>query len=102
MGRLTAIEPRDADTLNNLGLVYADKGEWDRAIEMYERSLEISERVGDVHGMAVTWNNLGEAYRALGQVDKARDCWERALAVFERLGASKAEDVRGWLAELEG
>ncbi len=53
-----ANEQGEAASFNNLGNVYQQKGEWDRAIEYYEKDLEISERVGDVHGMAqpgATW-----------------------------------------------
>ena len=78
--------------LGNLGLVYADKGEWERAIEMYERSLEIEERVGDVHGMAQTWGNLGLLYESQGDRERAAKYLAQAYLVFDRLGA--APDAR--------
>jgi hypothetical protein len=39
-----------AKTWVNPGAVYRQKGEWDRAIEMYERSRETFERMEDAHG----------------------------------------------------
>ena len=34
-------------TYNNLGSVYQDKGEWDKAIEYFQRCIKILERIGD-------------------------------------------------------
>ncbi len=54
-----------------MSLIYADKGEWDKAIDFYQHSLEIKERLGDIHGMAQTFGNLGHLHRALGDTDQA-------------------------------
>jgi len=75
---------------NNLGLVYADKGEWDKAIEFYEKSLETYEKVGDVHGMAQTYGNLGIVYFQKGEWDKAIEFYEKSLETKEKVG-----DVHG-------
>ena len=71
---------------NDLGLLYQDKGEWDKAIEYYQRSLAIKEKVGDEHGMSTTFNNLGEVYRVKGEWDKAIEYFERDLAICEKVG----------------
>ena len=79
-----------AQTYNNLGLICARKGEWDRAVEFYERDLEISGLVGDRHGMARTWGNLGAVYLRKGDWGRAVELYRRSLEVLEQLG-----DVRG-------
>jgi len=66
--------------------VYQDKGEWDRAIEFYERSLAIVEKVGDEHGMSTTLNNLGSVYQDKGEWDRAIEFYERSLAIVEKVG----------------
>jgi tetratricopeptide (TPR) repeat protein len=71
---------------NDLGLLYRDKGEWERAIEYYERSLAIKEKVGDEHGMATTFNNLGEVYRVKGEWDRAIEYYEKDLAICKKVG----------------
>ncbi|MEW5718250.1 MAG: tetratricopeptide repeat protein [Chloroflexota bacterium] len=71
---------------SNLGLVYADKGEWDKAIEFYQKSLATMEHVGDVHGMAQTWGNLGTAYAKKGEWDKAIEFYQKSLATKEQVG----------------
>jgi tetratricopeptide (TPR) repeat protein len=69
-----------------LGMVYKDKGEWERAIEYYERSLAIKEKVGDEHGMAPALNNLGSVYKAKGEWERAIEYFERSLAIWEKVG----------------
>jgi tetratricopeptide (TPR) repeat protein len=71
---------------NDLGLLYQDKGEWERAIEYYERSLAIDEKVGDEHGMAPTLNNLGSVYQVKGEWERAIEYYERSLLICEKVG----------------
>ncbi|TEU16717.1 MAG: tetratricopeptide repeat protein, partial [Anaerolineales bacterium] len=71
---------------NDLGSLYQDKGEWERAIEYYERSLAIDEKVGDEHGMSPTLNNLGSVYRDKGEWERAIEYYERSLAIDEKVG----------------
>jgi tetratricopeptide (TPR) repeat protein len=79
-----------AQTWGNLGNVYAQQGKWDRAIAMYEQSLETCERLGDVHGMAQTWGNLGNVYAQQGKWDRAIAMYQKDLEISERVG-----DVHG-------
>jgi len=71
---------------NDLGSLYKAMGEWERAIEYYERSLTIKDKVGDEHGMAVTFNNLGLLYQDRGEWERAIGYYERSLAIDERVG----------------
>ncbi|MBV7326933.1 tetratricopeptide repeat protein [Chloroflexi bacterium TSY] len=74
--------------LNNLGLVYKNKGEWEKAIDYHERSLAIDEQMGDTHGMGQTLGNLGIVYDLQGKWEKAIDYHERSLAISEQVGDS--------------
>jgi tetratricopeptide (TPR) repeat protein len=71
---------------NDLGLLYYDKGERDKAIKYLQRSLAIKEKVGDEYGMSTTFNNLGLVYKAKGEWDKAIDYFQRSLAIREKVG----------------
>ena len=69
-----------------LGQLYQAKGEWDRAIEYYEHSLALREKVGDEYGMAPTFYGLGLVYQDKGKLDKAIEYYERGLAIVEKMG----------------
>ena len=54
-------------TLNNLGLIYVNLGQYDQAISDYTRTIEINPR------NAMAYNNRGLSYAQKGQYDRA---WE--------------------------
>ena len=69
-----------------LGQLYQAKQEWDQAIEHYEHSLALREKVGDEYGMAPTFYGLGLVYQDKGKLDKAIEYYERGLAIVEKMG----------------
>ena len=75
-----------SEVLGEAGLAYQDKGEEKRAIEYYQHSLAIKEKVGDEHGMATTFNKLGTVYQDKGEWDKAIEYYQRSLAIVEKVG----------------
>ncbi|MBU7045911.1 MAG: tetratricopeptide repeat protein [Theionarchaea archaeon] len=75
-----------ADIYFCLGSIVDDLGEWDTAIDYYEKSLEIKEKIGHIHGISQTYNNLGLVYAHKGQWDTAIDYYEKSLEIFENLG----------------
>ena len=72
--------------LNNLGLAYANLGKYQQAIDYYERTLAISQDIGDKRSECNRLGNLGNAYANLGQYQQAIDYYERAKAIFDVLG----------------
>jgi tetratricopeptide (TPR) repeat protein len=72
-----------AITINNMGGAYSYKGQYDRAIELYERALRIQEAtLGEMHAStAGTISSMGTAYGEKGQYDRATALTERALHI---------------------
>ena len=62
------------------------RGELDRAVEMYEKSLAINEALGRQEGMASDYGNLGIVYQTRGELDRAVEMYEKSLAINEALG----------------
>ncbi|NMF81930.1 tetratricopeptide repeat protein [Nodosilinea sp. P-1105] len=81
----------EAQTLNNLGLVYSDQGRWAEAIELYEQSLAVKRELGDRHGEAQTLGNLGNVYSDQGRWAEAIELYEQSLAVKRELGDRHGE-----------
>ena len=71
--------------------VYQAQGDYEKALEYYEKDLEISERtLGSDHpSTATTYNNMAGVYKEQGEYEKALEYYEKALTVFmAKLGAN--------------
>ena len=72
---------------NNLGFVYFYWEETQRkALDCFERSLELRVRLGDRLGEAIALNNVGGAYHRLGDHAEAIRHLEGAMRIREELG----------------
>jgi tetratricopeptide (TPR) repeat protein len=76
----------EALCLNNIGSVHNAKGDYSQALQYFERSLEIMERIGDLKGIASSLNNIGNLYGNTGEYDKALEYDEKSLEIRERIG----------------
>lgn len=63
---------------NNLGMAYAEAGEYQKAIDHYSRSVELKSKYPQVY------YNMGNAYRELGEVDKAIEYYQRSIQASPR------------------
>ncbi|MEH2002927.1 MAG: tetratricopeptide repeat protein [Nostoc sp.] len=84
-----------ASIYHHFGMLKADKGEVDEAIALYNQSLEIKERIGDVQSKGGTLHQLGILYADKGEVDEAIALYNQSLEIKERIG-----DVQGKAATL--
>jgi len=64
----------------------ASRGEYDRALESYERQLRISEELGDRLSIANAIGNMGLLYYRRGEYDRALESYERQLCISEEVG----------------
>jgi class 3 adenylate cyclase/tetratricopeptide (TPR) repeat protein len=72
--------------LNNSGLVAMFLGEWDRAIECYQRAAAHGERCGNTVDRAVVEQNIGFLLYRQGHLDEAEQQARRSLRTFEVVG----------------
>ena len=71
--------------LNNIGLIYKHQGDFDNAINYYEKALELSESVDDNEGIAKSYNNIANICRNQGNYAKAIDLYMKALKINEAI-----------------
>lgn len=83
---LTYEETKTAGIYNNIGALYAMKEDYEKAIECYNKAIEISKKVGDEHGVAMSLIGLGGVYRGVGDLNRARELIERGLQIVRRVG----------------
>lgn len=90
----------------NMGLIFLTRGELDRAEELFQKSLEIDERLGRQEGMASRFCNLGVIYQARGELDRAEQMLLKSLAIEERLrrpeGLSNVYSNLGTIYQAQG
>ncbi len=81
LNSVLALKPDSSVALSNLGSVLNAKGEYDKAIEYYEKALKFDIKTfgKDHSNVAAYWSNLGEAWRAKGEYDKAIEYFDKAL-----------------------
>jgi tetratricopeptide (TPR) repeat protein len=71
--RATAYYPNDYQAFNYLGVAYAQKGFYDRAVGAFQTAVHLRADVPSIH------YNLGLAYQADGFLGRAREQFEKAL-----------------------
>ncbi|MGV9978065.1 tetratricopeptide repeat protein, partial [Micromonospora wenchangensis] len=71
----------EAATLNNIGSVYDNLGDRQRALDHYHQALPIAREVGNRAGEAATLNNIGSVYDNLGDRQRALDHYHQALPI---------------------
>jgi class 3 adenylate cyclase/tetratricopeptide (TPR) repeat protein len=69
----------------NLAVGHYYQGDWDLAVAMYRRSLELAERIGDVFSVAVAQMNIGEVLAYQGKPSEARPLLITSLSSLRAL-----------------
>jgi tetratricopeptide (TPR) repeat protein len=77
---------RQATALNNLGIEAYYDGEWERALDAYERSRSLFQRIGDVASVAMAMNNIGEILSDQGRIDDAEMLFREVQATVDVAG----------------
>jgi tetratricopeptide (TPR) repeat protein len=83
------LDPDYGAAYNNIGMAYRSKGEYDRAIEYYQKALKIDlKKLGPEHpNVAALYNNIGLAYGSKGEYDRAIEYYQKALKIdLKKLG----------------
>lgn len=75
-----------ADCLRELGNVANRQADYDRAVPLYQQSLELARELGDRRGESATLNNWASIEWELGDLTAARAHYEQALALYRALG----------------
>jgi tetratricopeptide (TPR) repeat protein len=75
----------------NLGIVYFQLGDLDKAEELYREALAGYEVTHNRLGQANALGNLGNVYLERGELDKAEENYGKALAIHQETGSTRGE-----------
>jgi len=75
-----------AGALTTQAISLAIRGENHKALDHFERSLRLMEKIGDKKGIADGLNNIGRIYMDLGEYQKAMDHCQRSSRIYGEIG----------------
>ena len=81
----------NAKALNYSGLALDSIGQYDNALICYQKSLSISQQIGDKSGEGTTLNNISQIYKARGDYDTALTYLEQSLSIRQQIGDKAGE-----------
>ncbi len=91
---------------HNIGMSYADVGQWARANEFYGKSLSFSDKIGIKHQKAITFLNRALALVHMDDMSGAREYNFKAQRLLEtmhdRLGLAEYHKIQGIIEKSEG
>ena len=91
----------EAAMVNAMGTLYLNQGDFDKAIEQYQRYLKVSEESGNLWGIGTALNNLGSVHTHRGDYDKAIPLFKKKIAISEKIGnkigIAMAANNLGWI-----
>jgi tetratricopeptide (TPR) repeat protein len=79
-------EQENSTIIHNLATLYMAQGEIDQAIALYQQSIEITEKIGNVQTKAATLHCLAIIYANQGEIDQAIALYQQSLETFEKNG----------------
>ena len=94
-----------ATSFSNLAVVSYSQGDYERATELYEESMDFLREQGNKHSLAINLNNLAMVVYSQGDLGRAAQLTEEAVALLRELG--NRGDVAlglynlGWIALLQ-
>ena len=83
-----------------MGIVYQNKGDYERALEFYQKALEIAKKVGDIMGVAATVGMIGKVLHMKKNYRDAFIDYLISLDIFERIGSPNLNIINELISEL--
>ena len=77
----------------NLGNVYQNIGEIDKAIRSFRRAVNIANEIGDLRVEGINIGNLGVILSGEQNYDEAIQCLERAVVIAREIGDKRNEGI---------
>ncbi len=74
----------EAQSYNDLGIIYADIGKYDTALNYYRRALSIRKRINDSIRIGALYSKIGLVYQNTYNLDSALHYNIEALKIFEK------------------
>ncbi|XCN72570.1 MAG: tetratricopeptide repeat protein [Candidatus Electrothrix aestuarii] len=87
------VRRQTGSTWTDLADVLVAQGEYSKAKEAYQASLDIKAKIDDVRGTAVVMGQLGTLAKNQGELAEAEERYKEAIALFQSIGEPKHEAI---------
>lgn len=77
---------KDGQLLGNIGIIYKNQGNLDKALKVQNRALTIFESLKDSMGISISYTNIGEVYRIEKNYDQALESYKKSALIKNNLG----------------
>ncbi|MFQ5823290.1 MAG: CHAT domain-containing protein [bacterium] len=91
----------EAVTLSNLSLLYNGMGEFDSALNIEKKSLEIKKLEKNIDRVALSLSNIGLFYFKMDSLEKAMGMFQQALHLFQSGGIRHKTDILLGLGQVQ-
>lgn len=89
-------------TLNNISQIYSARGDYETALEYLNKSLGITQEIGDVAGLCATLFNIGHIHLQNDENKKAIQSWLTVYNIAKKIKLAQALEALENLAEQLG
>jgi LuxR family transcriptional regulator, maltose regulon positive regulatory protein len=72
--------------MNNIGVLYHYRGDYEQAFEMFDRAIDCARRSGYVRAQALALTSLGDMLADLQELDRSAECYDQALVIASQFG----------------
>ena len=79
--------------------MYKQWGKYEKALEYFQKALQMDEELKDIRGKATRLNNIGIVYQDRGKPEKALEYFQKSLKLFEEL--KDAENIAGIMKNIK-
>jgi len=76
-------QEKESAALNNIAGIYAEQGNYDKALEYYNKSLQLK---SDPSSIAATYTNIATVYSDKGDKNKAVEYYKKAIELDQKAG----------------
>ena len=82
-----------AHSISTQGVSFAIRGNYEKSLEYFLKTLEIRKEIDDKKGMGDSYNNIGNIYDDQGNYEKALEYYLKSLAINKEIGNKEGMGV---------
>lgn len=85
------LEPENTYAYNNWGCVYKNQGNYTKAIELFQKSIEV---MGEKPETVIAYCNLGNCFEQMGDLEQAEQWYLKGMELFPEYRSMKRDLIR--------